>query len=208
MTTSAIAGIAAPILFAALVVLQAQLQPDYNSVALPISALAAWPYGWIQNLNFYMYGVLVIAHAIGLHRGIRPSPGSAAGPALVGICGLGAIVSGIFPWRLVAGVPTESSGHVVGAILHFMGAAIGAIVLSRRMKYDEAWHGLSAYTLASGIAMLILFAALAGFGIPNDGPLHPWAGLVQRIAVAVWFACLIVLATRLWRVARARTTRV
>ena len=72
------------------------------------------------------------------------------------------------------------------------------------MTTDHRWRGVAPYVLTSGIAMLVLFIMLAAFGIPEEGPLHPWAGAVQRLAVAVWFACLIVLATRSLRLARQR----
>jgi hypothetical membrane protein len=68
MAKLAVAGIAAPILFTALVVIQGLLQPDYSHIVMPISALAVWPYGWIQNANFYVFGSLMTATAIGRHR--------------------------------------------------------------------------------------------------------------------------------------------
>ena len=52
-STLALAGIIGPIWFTTFVVLQGLLLPDYSHVRLPISALAAWPTGWIQNINFY-----------------------------------------------------------------------------------------------------------------------------------------------------------
>ena len=72
MSHLAVAGIVAPIIFAVLVVAQGLLQPDYSHIAMPISALATWPAGWIQTLNFYVFGVLMTAYAAGLHFGIRP----------------------------------------------------------------------------------------------------------------------------------------
>jgi uncharacterized protein DUF998 len=48
----ALAGIIGPVVFATLMVVQGFLLPDYSHVRLPISALAAWPTGWIQVLNF------------------------------------------------------------------------------------------------------------------------------------------------------------
>ena len=45
----AIAGMVAPVWFITLVIVQGLLQPDYSHVTMPISALAAWPAGWIQN---------------------------------------------------------------------------------------------------------------------------------------------------------------
>jgi hypothetical protein len=40
-----IAGTIGPLLFIALVIVQGMLQPDYSHIAMPISALAAWPLG-------------------------------------------------------------------------------------------------------------------------------------------------------------------
>jgi hypothetical protein len=48
--------------------------------------------------------------------------------------------------------------------------------------------------------MFVAFGVLVG---PDDAPLHPWAGLAQRVVLAVWFPCMIVLALRLLRVTRA-----
>jgi len=70
----ALAGIVAPIWFTGLVVLQGFLQPDYSHVRLPISALAAWPTGWIQNVNFYVTGALTMIFAFALHRGDLLAP--------------------------------------------------------------------------------------------------------------------------------------
>jgi hypothetical protein len=53
-----------------------------------------------------------------------------------------------------------------------------------------------------GIAMLMLFIVLGGFAIQEDTPFHEWAGLLQRVLVMVWFACLFVMARRVLRLAR------
>jgi Protein of unknown function (DUF998) len=67
----AIAGVIGPLFFIALVVAQGMLQPDYSHIAMPISALAAWPAGWMQNLNFFLLGTLNAAFTVGLHNAIR-----------------------------------------------------------------------------------------------------------------------------------------
>ena len=198
----ALAGLVAPLWFTTLVIVQGRLQPDYSHVAMPVSALAAWPAGWIQNLNFFVSGGLLIAFAIGLHLGIRPTRRGAVGIGLLLASGVGNEVAGLFPWRMINGVPTESASHVVGALLSFLGASIGLMVVSRRMAADPQWRGLANYTLATGGAMLLLFVALAAFAIDDETPLHPWAGLLQRVVVALWFLCVIVLADRLRRVSR------
>src|SRR5262245_60798081 len=113
----ALTGVVAPIWFTTLVVLQGFLLPDYSHVKLPISALAAWPTGWIQILNFYVTGALTIAFALTLHRGVRATPWGWIGVAGLILGGVGVIVAGIFPWVMINGVPTETAPHVVGAVL-------------------------------------------------------------------------------------------
>jgi hypothetical membrane protein len=201
--TLALAGIVVPALFTTLVILQGFLAPDYSHIALPISALAAWPAGWIQRLNFYVAGTLYVAFAIGLHSGVQRTRFGAAGIGLLILSGIGLVLAGIFSWRMVDGKPEEIPQHVVGAILSFVGTGLGLIVLSRRMAADPRWRDRSTYTMATGIGVLILFVAVGFFAIEDDAPLHPWAGLIQRVLCAVWFTCLVVLALRLRTVERS-----
>ncbi len=56
---------------------------------------------------------------------------------------------------------------------------------------------LATYIMLTGIAILLLFVVVGFFAIDDGEPLHPWAGLLQRVLCAVWFWCLIVLARRL-----------
>ena len=70
----ALAGIIGPIWFTTLVVVQRWLLPDYSHVRLPISALAAWPTGWLQNVNDpceHRVGYVVDRARLGLRGGRR-----------------------------------------------------------------------------------------------------------------------------------------
>jgi hypothetical membrane protein len=177
---------------------QALFRPGYSHVAEPVSALAAGPNGWIQNANFLIFGVLMMAFALGLHEGMRPTRRGVVGPALLVLSGVGLVLAGVFPWALDAsGEYIVPPGHVVGAFTAFLPAGLGLIVLSRRMARDPSWRRLAAYSLGSGIAVAVLFLATGPLAVPDDAPLHDWAGVLQRATVAVWFACTIVLALRL-----------
>jgi hypothetical membrane protein len=200
MAKLAVAGIAAPILFTALVVIQGLLQPDYSHIVMPISALAVWPYGWIQNANFYVFGSLMTATAIGRHRGMRPSRAGVVGPGILMLSGVGLMLAGVFPMiKDASGAIVEPPGHAVASILAFLGAGIGLALMSGRMSRDPAWQSLSDYTRACGIAIVILFMVMASFAVADDAPLHSWFGLLQRVVLAVWLPCTIVLAARLLR---------
>ena len=91
-------------------------------------------------------------------------------------------------------VPTEPPAHAATAIVTFAATGSGMIAFSRRMNANPRWRAFSAYTLWSGIVVLILFVLVGFFAVDNGAPLHEWTGLLQRILVTVWMAWIIVLA--------------
>jgi len=200
----AAAGIVGPILFTVVFIVQGLLRPGYSPVADPISALATGPNGWVQDLNFIVLGVLMIAYAVGLHLGARPARAGILGPALLAAAGAGAVLSGIVPLQAVAdGLTYEPVGHTVAVFVAFLGAGGGLILMSRRMAGDPSWRSLANYTLATGIAIVVLFLAVGALASTPDAPLYRWFGLAQRVLLAVWYPCLIILALRLLGITRA-----
>jgi hypothetical membrane protein len=204
ITLLGIIGIFGPLFFIALVIAQGILQPDYSHIAMPISALAAWPAGWMQNLNFLVFSILNAAFTIAMHNTIRSTRFGFIGIALLFASCVGMFLAGVFPWINRNGVPTETPQHVVAAILTFFCGSTGLIVLSRRMAGDGSWHNLSSYVLSTGIVMLILFIVVGFFSIEVGTPFHRWAGLLQRILAAVWIACIFVMAGRVMRIAHTQ----
>ena len=202
---SAWAGIVGPILFTAVFLVQEEFRTnEYNPLAEPVSALEAGPNGWIQQLNFVVFGLLTIAFAAGLHLGLRPTRAGIAGPALFAVSGIGLLLAAAFPLREdAAGVTYDPGGHIVAGIMFFMTSAVGLIVLSRRIVGDPRWANIAGYTLAAGITALAGFLAVGVLVMPDDAPLHPWAGLAQRaLIILVLFPCRTVLSLRLLRVAK------
>jgi len=208
LTPFALGGIAGPCVFTALVVVQAALQPDYSDVELPISALAAWPLGWLQNLNFYAFGALLIALAVGLHLGIRPTPRGVSGPAVLAASGVGTIFAGVFPMlRGPDGAIIEPVGHIAAAFVTFLGTGVGYIVISRRMHRDPYWTSVAGPTLLVGAAIVGGFLLMAPLAASPVGPLHRYFGLLQRAILLVWFPWQLVLAIRLLRARQPRRPR-
>lgn len=202
MSALGVAGIAGPVIFAVLVIVQGVLQPDYSHVRMPISALAAWPLGWVQEFAFATLGASAIAFALGLHRAVRPGKTASqggAGAALLAMGGVSVLAAGAFPWKMIDGVPTETPPHVVAAIVAFASTGLGFMRISNRLAGDTAWKDLASYTRLTGGAVLILFIALGFFAVDPGTPLNQWAGLLQRILCLVWFACVVVLSRRLMR---------
>ena len=199
----AAAGIAGPVMFAVVALVQSLLRPEHSLVADPISALAAGPSGWVQDVNFFVFGSLMIAYAIGLHLGVRPTRWGVVGLAFLVLSGVGLVWAGLFPATDATGAPqNDRILHIVVFPITFLGAGSGLIVMSRRMAGDPGWQRLATYALATGITVLLLLLVGAGLVLPPGAPLHPWWGLFQWILLAVWFPCTVVLALRLLRVTR------
>jgi hypothetical membrane protein len=199
----ALAGILGPILFTAVFVIQELFRRDeYSPMAEPVSALEAGPGGWVQQVNFVGFGLLTIAFAVGLHRGMRPTRAGVVGPAILVWTGVGLVLAAVFALREdAAGITSDPTGlHFVNGAVFFLSIGVGLAVTSRRMAGDPRWRSLATYALATGIALLVMFVAFGVLVGPDDAPLHPWAGLAQRVVLAVWFSCTIVLALRLLRV--------
>jgi hypothetical membrane protein len=203
--TLAAAGIAGPIIFTAGYLVQGWFRRgEYNATTEFISDLEAGPGGWVQQLNFILFGLLMIAFAFGMLRGLRPA---VAGPALLAWNGVELIVGGVFPLREdAAGVTYDPLGvHTVNGAIFFLSIGIGLVVLSRQLAGDPRWRGASGFVLGTGIALLAMFVALVALARPPDAVLHPWLGLVQRTVLAIWSVCIVVLALRL--LGTTRTTR-
>jgi hypothetical membrane protein len=200
----ATAGIAGPIIFAVGALVHSLLRPDHSLVTHPVSALAAGPSGWLQNANFLLFGVLMLAYAIGLHLGVRPTKWGVVGVTFLVLSGVGLLWGGVFPATDATGAfDGDRLLHIPGFIMTFLGGGIGLIVMSRRMARDSRWASLATYALVTGIAMLVLILVGGGLVRPPGAPLHAWFGLFQWVLQAVWLPCTIVLALRLLRVARA-----
>ena len=63
----AVSGIVGPVLFTATFLVQEQFRRgEYSPMAEPVSVLVAGPNGWIQQLNFVIFAVLLFAFAVGI----------------------------------------------------------------------------------------------------------------------------------------------
>ena len=181
------AGITGPLLFTASFLIQEAFRRDeYDPVTEVVSALEAGPNGWIQQVTFLVFGVLTMAHAVGLHRAVAPTRLGVAGPALLFVTGVGSVVAGLFPLREdAAGVTYDPGGHVVGGMMFFLVTPMAFLALSFRLRGDPRWHSLTPYAVAAGLALIASAVVMNVFVIPDDGALNDVAGLAQRFIVLV-----------------------
>ena len=119
---------------------------------------------------------------------------------------MAALAAGAFPLRLdAAGQVYDPGGHSIAGFAFFLTSALALVVVSRRVAADPAWSSLAGWTLAAGIAGLVGFVLMGSLVIPDDAPLHDWAGLGQRaIVLLVLFPARVALSIRLLGVGRSR----
>jgi len=196
---SGTAGMVGPALFAVVFILQNVVRTDDDAIAEPVSALSIGEYGWVQRLNFFVFGVLLLVFAAALHRGVASSRLGWVGPTLLSVAGAGLFVATTFSLaRDETGAIYDPSFHQVGGMMFFGGTALGLVALSRRLARDPQWRNLSRYCLGAGIASIAGGVVMNGLAIPDDAPLHGGAGLIQRIIVLAFiFPALITLGHRL-----------
>ena len=193
---AALAGMVGPILFASGLAMLTTLQYDFlleigweplkdPSGAWP-SGLSLGPYGWMQDLNFALSGVLLAIFAVGLHRGIRG--GSKAGPALLFIAGLAMALLAFETDPIKHTGPRTLHGwvHDASFVLFVLALTSALFLLWRRMREDRLWRGHARYTLVTVVLAVVLLL------LPSV------AYYLFLMVVLVWFGTT---AIKLWRVA-------
>lgn len=200
MRWAAIAGIAGPVLFTLGFLAQEQFRRgEYDPLSEVVSALEAGDHGWIQQVNFVVLGVLTMVFAVGLHRGLAPSRAGIVGPVALFVSGVASVLAAIFPLREdAAGAAYDPGGHQVAGTIFFAASAIALIALSHRCAADPRWRNIAGWILAAGVLAVLSFPFMGALVIPDEAPLHDWAGLAQRLIVLVLlFPARIALAVRL-----------
>jgi hypothetical membrane protein len=201
-------GVIAGPLFVLVFVVEGATRADYDPLRHPVSSLALGYWGWTQIANFVVAGLLTLAFAIGLRRVLRPGKGSTWGPLLVGVWAVGLLGAGVFVTDPVSGYPPGTPGRLSGYSWHgalhdlfslsaFVALSAACFVLGRRFA-ARGERGWATYSAVTGVIFMGAFIlSSAGFGQAEG--LVDLAGLFQRVAVAVGFGWLTLLAVRFLR---------
>ena len=209
LTRAGWAGLIGPVLFTLTWVVQELFRVDeYSPIREPISALAAGPNGWIQNVNFALFGMLTMVFSVGLYTVVRSSRPGAVGSVLFLVSGLGLLMAAAFPLREdAAGVTYDPGGHFIAGMTFFTSSALALVVISVALGQREELRRMAMPVRVAGILMLLSNPVMGILVIPADAPLHDWAGLAQRVIVlGLLFPARMALAYRLLRTS-TRATR-
>jgi hypothetical protein len=196
-------AIAGP-LFIIVFLVEGSLRPGYDAMRQPVSSLAMGPRGWIQQANFFITGVLMLACAFGLRLALIAYGGSFWFPILIGIYALGLIGAGFFTTD-VTGLPKEKgvivkrtkSGifHDLSSLPVFLALFIAFFVFAHLAFASGQW-GWALYSILSGLAFAPCFV-LAGVGFSGSPRFGKYGGLWQRLSICVGWIWIALVAAHL-----------
>lgn len=191
----AICGIAGPIIYLIVLVALGSLELNYSPIRQTMSELGSVDakYNVIMNtIGFALFGLLLMAFAIGLDRGIGTGTFSRLGPALLVSLGLFIIMIGIFPCDPESFKLTNIGKlHSFFVVMAVISMTFALVAISSRMWRDDRWRNYVAYTMWTALAMLII-AVLYRFGV-----FESWKGALERVLMAVPLLWIEVIAIRL-----------
>jgi hypothetical membrane protein len=165
------------LLFTATYLIEGITQPGYDARRQAISALSLGPGGWVQQINFIVFGVLLILASVGWYR-LLPGRDALWFPLFQGIGGLG---------LMSVGVVTSGTLHLLLADALIYAFAIGCFALAPRFWVAQQWRGWTVYTAMTGV-LIVLF-----WGMFINGATGTVAGLVERLSAgshALWLCVL------------------
>ena len=197
----ALCGIAAPPFFALMVIVESLLRPGYSQVSNVISDLGVGEHAILQDINFWVFGILVFLLALGLSSAL---PRSRAVFATMSVFAWSVFVAGFFP---DSPYPYPGNVHNAAAIIAFLSIITSQFLMWRRLHSSTGeertvWGRYGTYSLLSGISSSIFFLA---FG---NAPASPIAGLTQRLLIVVIWSWIEVVAVRLYQSTKSKSVSI
>jgi hypothetical protein len=189
------------LLFAATYLIEGATRPGYDAWQQAISALSLGPGGWVQQVNFIVFGVLVLCSAVGWRQALSPGVGATWVPILEAITGLGLIVDGIFSQDPAPGYPPGAAlvaptlhgiVHDLAAIPSITALALTCFVFARRFAGEPRWRGWATYSAITGLLTIVFITAFGAAGAHGG-----LAGLDERVATGVHSLWGLAVVTRL-----------
>lgn len=203
---AALAGMVGSAFFVILFTIEGMVRVGYDPLSMYVSELSLGPDGWIQILNFYLLGILLVIFAWGVAKQFPAGRASRAGPILLVIMGISIFLAGLFtmdPVQTLAQNRTlDGKLHTLFSSILFLLAPISCYVFYRRFKTDPEWKSFAKLTLVVGtivaLAVILLQAGPTTFPDPPNA-FNPWVGLIQRVGIIAYLAWIYAFAQRLYR---------
>lgn len=193
----ALAGIIGPILFWLALIVLGQTQSAYSALQSDISLLSLGANGWIQTVNFVVFGLLVMIFQTGLQRAVAPRRAWGALNILALAFGLGLLAIAVFPTDRVGTWTIHGIIHLGIVVALALVLPVICLMTAARLKPHASWRGYAEFSVLIGVvvAVLTIMLLLAWSGIWPA--LHPWLGLYERMVFVLPSLWMEIMALRL-----------
>jgi uncharacterized protein DUF998 len=193
-------GLGGAALFTAVAALQGAVRLGYDARQQSVSALSLGPGGWIQQLNFVLFGALLVSTVPALRTILRGGVAARSYPTLTMISGLALMILGFISQDPAPGYDPEQLGlalptvlgltHLVLAGVAMLGSVAGLFVMAARFARDPNW---TTWVRPTQLVAAFAIVCVAVYAVWSTRPAG-FAGVFERLAI---------LATPVWALAFA-----
>ncbi len=187
--TSVFSGIIAPILFVMIFTFEGLFRENYSATTNFISELSMGNRGWIQIINFLLFGFLFFVFSLGLLREFRKRKLSSTGPIIFLIIALCYFFSGPFVTDPNTIFTNQKSIHgiihgILGGVV-FLLMPMSAWTFLKQFKKEKDFKSLKNMTLFFAVILtLFLIVFTYSTKVPASKNIFPdMNGFFQRIAL-------------------------
>lgn len=201
-------GLIEACLFTIVYLIEGITRSGYNAWQQPVSALSLGPGGWVQQINFIVFGVISLCTVPVVRQILKGGVGATWYPILRVLGAFSFIMLGFFSqdptfgYPLGAVVPTtptlHGTIHIVFSFVGFLALASGSFVFARRFAREPRWHGWALYSVINGL-LAIVFIALYGILNAQHSQI---AGVFERLPGLVDTLWGLLLLVRLFLIQR------
>ncbi len=185
----ALAGVIGPPLFVFVFLIDGFIKRGYDPVTTTVSEASIGELGWVQIANFLVFGATVLALSLGLWLGFGDRVSGRIGSVFMGIGGVGFLAAGVFvsdPYPQI--VTAHGALHVAASLVAINGVFLACCFFVKRLWTERRF---AIWSIVAAVVFTIFFSS-SGTPIEDHG-------LLQRIAIIVFWTWLTFLVLRLWR---------
>jgi hypothetical membrane protein len=199
-------GLAGAVLFTITYVIEGATRPHYSAWQQAISALSLGPGGWLQQVNFVVFGACTLCMAFAWRKALKGNVYGILYPLIRGIEAFALIMVGFFsqdpargypPGTTLAAPTLHGEIHIIGAYVIVGAMACGLFVIAGRFARDPQWRGWAAFSVICGV-LTLTFMAFFGAAQNPQSMFADSAGLFERLATNIETIWEVALLVRLW----------
>lgn len=197
---SAWAGMLGATLFVLIFTLEGWYRPGYKPLQMFVSALSLGSRGWIQILNFIVFGTLLFVFSRGVAAAFSNGKASRAGLIILTSIAICYFLSGPFVMDPAHTARNQMTFHgtmhgIFGGIV-FTLMPISCFVFLRRFREDPNWQFLQWWTLGLGLlsALGVVLLTIATKSPEMQNVFSDWLGLMQRTAIVPFMIWVFIFA--------------